>query len=362
MRLPRFVWGIPLFIGLTLLTGEGLLRLRSSFMSPEEKQQKRLLDEFVTRVQDAYSRKRKNDPFHLPYNIYSNDDFRNPAKLKEVYAGTRYPPGSWITDDFLDPDPAPEFRVTINRLGFRGKDHPEGKAPDTKRIIVLGSYHAFGAGIGDGETYPERLEEKLNRANAKTTYEVWNAGRLSASSIVGLATLKEEKFWDLKPDLIILDYGFVDPLSLNDSTYGVSLAQTLSFHSLLWKALDLNDRLFGVKKIFADIMEEMLTILRAKKVSFIVVKQLNSLSLDEFPDRFPPGSYPFLNAYFTFANHRPSPAQWESVPWLKDVPREYWQKIPAAPFAPYMKNIFHYSPAGHDVLAAGLAEKIVKVQ
>lgn len=361
MRISGLLWKLPLFVILILLTAEGILRLNALFLPPPVKYQQKILKEMVRRIRFAISEPRKKDPFHLPYEIFSNKGFRNEEKLNRVYTGTRYPTGTWLTDDFLDLEPAPDYRISINRKGFRGKNHPEKKSTRTRRILVLGSYHAFGIGVHDEETYSHQLELLLNQNSGKLNYEVWNAGRLSAAAIVGLATLKRKEFWEHGPDLVILDYGFVDHVALDNSSLGSNFIQTLSFTSILWKHLGLTEKIFGLREDFADIMGEMQKILKDRQVPVLFLKQVNAISLDDFPGRFPRGTYHFLDARFVFRKNPPKESDWDSVPWLKDVPKEHRRKIPAVPAAPYMKNILHLNPMGHQVLARALADKITEI-
>lgn len=96
-----------------------------------------------------------------------------------------------------------EFRVPIvvNSRGLRDREIPLAKAPDTRRILVLGDSFTYGSGVAGDETYPRRLESLLT--NRGWRVEVINAG------VSGYGTFHEEAFlqeegWAYQPDLLIL--------------------------------------------------------------------------------------------------------------------------------------------------------------
>ncbi len=59
-----------------------------------------------------------------------------------------------------------------------------------------------------------------------------------------------------------------------------------------------------------------------------------------------------------FARNIPTQEDWENTHWLDDVPREWRRKIPLFRFAPYYKNPFHLSAAGHKALAEEIKDVI----
>ena len=69
----------------------------------------------------------------------------------------------------------PARKVTINSLGFRGRERSWKKPKGVFRIVCLGGSNTYGASVSDGETYPARLEAALNRLS-RGRFEVWNAG------------------------------------------------------------------------------------------------------------------------------------------------------------------------------------------
>ncbi len=162
----------------------------------------------------------QTNPIMPPFPVYSNRGFDDAARMTTIAGHARAaPPGRWSAPDFLQSPARAEasrFTATINSLGFRDPERSAAKKPGTVRVLCLGAYQTFGHGVDDGETYPRRLEALLNRGGGRR-YEVWNGGRQAATAIVGLARLRSEGF-ALKPDLVVLEYGFVDGSVVGDDT------------------------------------------------------------------------------------------------------------------------------------------------
>jgi hypothetical protein len=57
-------------------------------------------------------------------------------------------------------------RVTLNRLGYRGRELPLGAAPGRSRVVVLGDSIAFGYGVADEETFAHLLDARDNGIDA----------------------------------------------------------------------------------------------------------------------------------------------------------------------------------------------------
>lgn len=92
-------------------------------------------------------------------------------------------------------------RVTINALGFRGPERSARKPAGVFRIVCLGASNAYGAAVGDDETYPALLERELNGPRG-TRYEVWNAG-VSAYVLAQNAAAARAIVERFSPDLLI---------------------------------------------------------------------------------------------------------------------------------------------------------------
>ena len=57
-------------------------------------------------------------------------------------------------------------RVSLNRLGFRGRELVAPKPGDRTRVVVLGDSVAFGFGVSDEQAFPEILEARDNGIEA----------------------------------------------------------------------------------------------------------------------------------------------------------------------------------------------------
>lgn len=97
--------------------------------------------------------------------------------------------------------------ISINSLGARGPEVPKEKASGTIRIVSMGASVGFGWTVKDDESYPARLEARLNaRAEGTGThYEVLNFGVGGYATRDEVAAL-EYKALPLDPDLVIIDY------------------------------------------------------------------------------------------------------------------------------------------------------------
>ena len=98
------------------------------------------------------------------------------------------------------------YHVHINSQGLRGKEFHLKKASNTFRILCLGDSFTFSRFVDEGETYPTKLEEFLNRNSTGKKFEVINGGA-SAYTIVDELSYLKEKGIKVQPDLVIL--GFV---------------------------------------------------------------------------------------------------------------------------------------------------------
>ena len=96
--------------------------------------------------------------------------------------------------------------LTTNRWGMRDRDYLLAKPEGTYRIALLGPSHVMGAGVADGETFADFLEERLNRSAAPETnirYEVLNFGVAGYSLLQQLAML-EERAVMFQPDAVFI--------------------------------------------------------------------------------------------------------------------------------------------------------------
>lgn len=99
--------------------------------------------------------------------------------------------------------------VTINSLGFRGKEFSETKQPGTYRIVTLGGSTTYGIGLEEDGTYPYFLEKVLQERLGTDSIEVINAGLVSATTAESLSRFLL-KVVPLDPDLVIFYEGYND--------------------------------------------------------------------------------------------------------------------------------------------------------
>ena len=101
-------------------------------------------------------------------------------------------------------------RATINKRGFRGRDFEVKKPAHVIRVIALGASSTFGFSDRDDETYPNYLEEILNREWPGTDrFEVINLGipHLTSGQILALF---EAEALPLSPDVVTFYEGIND--------------------------------------------------------------------------------------------------------------------------------------------------------
>lgn len=100
--------------------------------------------------------------------------------------------------------------ITINSLGYRGKEFKALKTPGTFRIVCIGGSTIFGIGSSsDRTTYPQFLEDILNTKIQRQRFEVINAGVPGYTTAESLIDL-ELRILDLSPDLIFIYHGYND--------------------------------------------------------------------------------------------------------------------------------------------------------
>jgi hypothetical protein len=173
------------------------------------------------RLIDVWHRPKPSE-MEPPFLTFADKGFDDPARMRLVAENAKLPPnGSWRARDFLLPGTAAgaAYSVRSNSLGFRGPERSRVKPPGVYRVLMLGSYGTFGHGVEEEDSLPSRLERVLNKNGHGRRFEVWNAGHESSTAIAGLALLRREAF-EYHPDLIILDYGFVD-LSLGEDDFSL---------------------------------------------------------------------------------------------------------------------------------------------
>lgn len=220
-----------LFLVTTLLLVEGYLRVHAwlgpNYYPGEQNKGDNIQKEAMqTFLQEKIDRlwwrflAEKASFYEPPFEVFINRGYEDAARMRHIAEHSRLPHDSQSTQqNFLRRNLTPDtglFTVRGNNLGFRGEDRQAEKPAGTYRIIVLGSYPAFGHAVNDGETYPYVLEKELaRRIGRRPKVEVWNGGRQGGTSIMGVARLQYE-IGAYRPDLIIWDYGWIEMYLMND--------------------------------------------------------------------------------------------------------------------------------------------------
>jgi len=115
---------------------------------------------------------------------------------------------------FPDPERIPwtDEPVHINRFGLRGPDFEIARKPGTFRLVNMGESSTFGFMVDDGQTYPMRLQEILDRRLGDGQVEVINAG-LPYYTTEDMSILLRQLVAEMSPDLVTFYIGY------NDSTW-----------------------------------------------------------------------------------------------------------------------------------------------
>jgi hypothetical protein len=96
----------------------------------------------------------------------------------------------------------PRYTVTINSLGLRGPERSVAKPPGVTRVLCVGASNVYGLELNDDQTWPARLEQRLNR-DAPGRYEVWNLG-VPGYVGVQMAIVGEDAVARYDPDLVLV--------------------------------------------------------------------------------------------------------------------------------------------------------------
>lgn len=368
----KFFGSILLGIFLVLVTAELLLRGQEMILSPELRYNQAMMRGFFNNIFSVIlSPGQDRVPFfHPPYKMFNNYGYQDEKRLEMIFRETLGPVGTSVrTNDPLMPESKEKFLVSLNKLGFRGKDREVKKSPATKRIIVLGSYQAWGLGVNDDETYSAQLENRLNLHKIKHRhYEVWNAGRMTSTAIVGLAHLKKNVL-PYKPDLVILDYGFVDSMMLHQENSFIKTSGSPILHKLISYSLLLQKIRAYVRSMahvadplpnFRGAMNEMISFLRSHDVPILLVQQNFSSTINDYFREAEKAGVPVISINEVMAVNPPSYKLWEKTTWMKKVRENEKKELPIYEFAPYYKNPFQLNSAGHAILALKIEEMIMR--
>lgn len=382
-----------------LLVTEGILRFCYFVaVSPEDMSRIKFYNALQIRLYSLWMSPEQSDPFLPPFLVYSNRNSRDDSRLSEILNATKLPPSqTWESYDFLQHESRnseTRYRVSSNSFGFRSPEYSKQKSPQTKRVIALGSYHTFGLGLNDDETYPSQLERELNlSAKNGVKYEVWNGGRAAGTAIVGLARLKNEIF-DFDPDMIILDYGFIDLDVWGDNIFPIILrlpeGPLLNFikgsilkplvpiigNTLLWNKIhsrffigkiDINPNSKDGDRLeqFRTTMDEIVKLTTERKIPVIVMRNLLARPprtiYSTLAENYPGAIY--VNVADIFHAYPPSIEQWVARDWKSTWLSEFsdpksWAHSYEFRFYPYRLNYFQLNKNGQLAVARGLRDTI----
>jgi len=100
------------------------------------------------------------------------------------------------------------FNISINSLGFRGKEITLDKPPRVYRIVAIGDSITFGYVNDDEKTYPFLLEKRLHKRGFSHV-QVINAG-IEGSTIRQAHLWFEHDIARLSPDMAVISLGWND--------------------------------------------------------------------------------------------------------------------------------------------------------
>ncbi|MCL4363756.1 hypothetical protein M1328_00790 [Patescibacteria group bacterium] len=337
-----------------------------------------------------------DNPLLPPFRVFADTNINDLNRLKMIVKETALPKNTKLTAyNFLRPQSIKDqtaYTAAINNLGFRDPTRTVAKPKQVFRIIAFGSYLTFGHGVSDNDTYPRQLETILNQNRPDNLkFEVWNAGRDSGTAIEGLAKL-ETGALDYKPDLIIWDYGFVDPFIVADNDFPVTTMlkyknlpepfksvfvagkNFLADHSLFYSKVVQRLAYLSYGKNLANFMsvnEKMLQIAAANRIPVIVTQlslpQNTNFATRQAYDKFLT-NHPDMKNLVSFVNYNDvlekyPPTEevarqfYDQPNWLSEFPANL-KKIGPWKRAEYFTDIYHYNKWGYQAIAKYLAGEI----
>ncbi len=120
-------------------------------------------------------------------------------------------------------------KIHTNRYGFRGDD----PVPGRRVVLCLGDSIPFGWGVGQAETFPARLQARLNAATKSgKLWEVINAGVPCHSSFqTRLVAERLVRRW--KPEVVVVCTGGNDIAPVEQSDRQTNADRAMSFFGFL---------------------------------------------------------------------------------------------------------------------------------
>jgi lysophospholipase L1-like esterase len=183
-----------------------------------------------------------------------------------------------------------DFKVSINRLGFRGKEFDAEKPAGVYRIFCLGGSTTEGLEVEDGKDYPSVLEKELNSTALSMKAEAINAGYMGSSSRILLDLLRNEVI-KYTPDMIVFceafnDYHGIDEIGPVARIFrSVPRLLTFLYNKCLLFAIVLEKRGLYSKKVYnkalmdklladySDNTRKMVSFAQGKGVAIILIEQ-----------------------------------------------------------------------------------------
>jgi hypothetical protein len=380
--LSAVVYGLVVLIGVLAL-GEAALRVFGP-KDPVRLAQMRI----IPRMWSVWNRAKPPDPFSPPYRAaFANSRSDDEGRLRNIVTRMTVPQGRWNVPDFLrDPAQGDQIisKVSLDAHGFRGMvpRKPE-KPPKTMRILVLGSYQAFGHGVNDWETYSFYLEKMLNRTRPEgMDYQVWNLGRPGASAVMGWAQLSQ-RLLRYEPDLIIWDFGFNDLATKNRASVGDHLMKVPALKKGLrglatnpWLAhsrllqhfffrLFASDRKKNMEE-WDQVHERLVALSKEKRITVILLRHGSSGVPPEGYTKHLTGQAPvyFLDTTAAVQRTKARPEEvdefWSKPNYLNEVGAKR-EDVGNASNAIYRTDALHYNRFGHRAIARLLYEKITGI-
>jgi lysophospholipase L1-like esterase len=130
--------------------------------------------------------------------------YRYDPEIRYVFAPNQK---GWIDDGFL----------TINSLGFRGRDVVVPKPIGRFRVVVIGDSVTMGWGVGDDETFSSQLEQLLRKRFPDRDLDVVNTG-VGGYDTRQEVTLLKRNVSRLQPDLVLVGFYSNDVPDVLDDT------------------------------------------------------------------------------------------------------------------------------------------------
>jgi hypothetical protein len=96
-------------------------------------------------------------------------------------------------------------RVTSNRFGMRDREYDKVRPMNTYRIVLSGSSHELGAGVGDDQTFENLVEDRLNRQPPDARYSRYEILNLSVGghSVLQRLLRLEQLGFEFEPDAAV---------------------------------------------------------------------------------------------------------------------------------------------------------------